>query len=161
MEHCDKGLLTSQIHEIKWTGPIHCRGDMVVRMCKVLAIPWSWYVCLQCMIWTFLLCWLQLTLNQRNTFGRSPRQQSMQISQRWLQKFSSNSLLSICKRNLLFLLCPSIHSGHYLWWKIKNTWTCNSLVNTQKMKQLTTAIKKTIITATTTTTEQKRLKYRC
>ena len=23
----------------------YCRGDMVVRMCKVLAIPRSWYVC--------------------------------------------------------------------------------------------------------------------
>ena len=23
----------------------HCRGDIVVRMRKVLAIPWSWYAC--------------------------------------------------------------------------------------------------------------------
>ena len=24
---------------------VHCRGDMVVRIHKVLAIPRSWYVC--------------------------------------------------------------------------------------------------------------------
>ena len=64
----------------------------------------------------------------------------MQISQRWLQKFSSNSLLSICKLNLLFLLCPLIHSGHYLWWK-KYLNLQYSLANTGK-KQLTTTITK-------------------
>ena len=29
----------------------HCRGDMVVPMRKVLAIPWSWYVCFKAVDW--------------------------------------------------------------------------------------------------------------
>ena len=29
----------------------HCLGDMVVRMRKVLAIPWSWYVCFSAFTW--------------------------------------------------------------------------------------------------------------
>ena len=29
----------------------HCPGDMVVRMRKVLAIPWSWYVCFSAFTW--------------------------------------------------------------------------------------------------------------
>ena len=29
----------------------HCRGDMVVRMCKVLAVPWSSHVCFRADNW--------------------------------------------------------------------------------------------------------------
>ena len=74
------------------------------------------------------------------TAPQSTRQQSTQISQRWSQKFSSNSVLSICKRTCFFCFVRQfiqvITCGE------KNIWTCNTVWPIPKKKQLTTTITK-------------------
>ena len=48
---------------------------MVVRMCKVLAIPWSWYVCFSADDWYFPLLGLikfKYSETSNNTFGTFP-----------------------------------------------------------------------------------------
>ena len=64
---------------------------------------------------------------------QSTGRQSMQISQRWSQKFSSNSVLSICKRISFFCFVLQfirvITCGEK-----KNTWTCNTVWPIPKKK---------------------------
>ena len=82
-----KVSVTSQIYEINWTGPIHCTRSF-------MSVPLS----------VFLLVFLYNGNWKTSTYPgcKSPRQQSTQISQQYSQKVSSNSLLPICKLNLLF-----------------------------------------------------------
>ena len=74
------------------------------------------------------------------TAPQSTRQQSTQISQRWSQKFSSSSVLSICKRTCFF--CLVLQFIQVITCGEKNIWTCNTVWPIPKKKQLTTTITK-------------------
>ena len=82
---------------------------------------------------------------------QSTRQQSMQISQRWSPKFSSNSVLSICKRICFFCFVLQFIQVIYLWWK-KYLNLQYSLANTEKKATNNNNNKKEKTTTSVTTT---------
>ena len=178
MEDCDKGL-TKQIHEIKWTGPIHCRGDKVERMCRVLAIPWSWYVCLQCMFWTFLVCqclcqsyflnyaWYDGNFKDFNLpwIRETPSVDSHDNNQCKYRNDDYKNFLPILFYPFvsgICFLCLVLQFIQVITCGGKNTWTLQQSDQYRKNEATDGNNKRTItVTTTTTTTEQKRLKYRC
>ena len=125
------------------------------------AKPWSWFVCYQCMIWTFHVC---QCLCQSCFLNYAWYDGNFKVSNLpWIRETPSVDPHdnNQCKyrnddyKNFLPILfypfvswicffCFVLQFIQVITYGGKNTWSCNSLANTQKMKQLTTTIKKII-----------------